>query len=454
MRLRLILSFTLVLLVSLLTVSAVARQTAASEVRVFMARGGMVGLNTLVENLESYYSTHGTWQGAESLLQNKGMHGNNGKGYMGGSGTANQRLLLCDADWNILLDTADEHPKGVLPPEVRRNTIALVVRSTPVGYLLPQGGAAVAPAEETRLIERLNQATLSAALIAGGLALLLALLLAERLLRPVQSLTRAANALAQGDLSQRVPISGEDELAELGKTFNQMAQNLQNTQELRRALTADIAHELRTPLAVQRAQLEALQDGIYDPTPETIQTLLNQNQLLTRLVDDLRTLALADSGQLTLNRTETDLNALCNRQIEHFRATTAAKNITLTYNAPAQPLQILADSQRIEQILSNILANAVRYTPESGTITLNLRQTATHAEICIHDSGNGIPENALPFIFERFYRADKSRARSEGGTGLGLAIARQLARLHNGNLTAENSTHGGAMFTLTLPLNG
>lgn len=451
MRLRLILSFTLVLLVSLLTVSAVARQTAASEVRVFMARGGVVGLNTLVENLEDYYRTHGNWQGAQTLLANKGMHGN---GYMGGSGAINQRLILCDENWNLLLDTADAHPKGSLPPEARPNAIPLVVRGVTVGYLLPQGGAAIPPAEETRLIQRLNQATLSAALIAGGLALLLALLLADRLLRPVQSLTRAAHALAQGDLSQRVPISGQDELAELGKTFNQMAQSLQNNQQARRALTADIAHELRTPLAVQRAHLEALQDGIYEPTPETIQTLLNQNQLLTRLVDDLRTLALADSGQLTLNLTETNLNALCSRQIEHFSATTTAKNIHIHSQIPPQNIKILADPQRIEQILNNLLANAVRYTPEGGTITLNLRQTATNAQICIQDDGPGIPEDALPFIFERFYRAEKSRTRSEGGTGLGLAIARQLALLHNGSLTAENNPNGGAVFNLTLPLNG
>ncbi len=449
MRLRLILSFTLVVLVSLLTVSAVARQSAASEVRVFMARGGMVGLSNLVENLETYYYTHGSWQGVETLLQTKGAHGN---GYMGGM--MNQRLILLDENWMILLDTADAHPQGSLPPEIRPSAIALVVRGNSVGYLLPQGGAAIPSVEETRLLNRLNRATLSAALIAGGLALLLALLLAERLLRPVQSLTRAAHALAQGDLSQRVPITGQDELAELGKTFNQMAQSLQNNQQARRALTADIAHELRTPLAVQRAHLEALQDGIYEPTPETIQTLLNQNQLLTHLVDDLRTLALADSGQLTLNLTPTDLNALCYRQIEHFRPTAAAKNIQLHIQAPSHPVQISADPQRIEQILSNLLANAVRYTPEGGTITLDLRQTATQAEIRIQDSGPGIPEDALPFIFERFYRADKSRTRSEGGSGLGLAIARQLALLHNSRLTAQNAPQGGAIFTLTLPLDG
>lgn len=449
MRLRLILSFVLVVFVSLLTVSLVARQTAASEVRVFMARGGMVGLNSLVEALETYYALHGTWEGAETLLKTKGAHGN---GYMGGM--MSQRLILSDQNWTILLDTADPHSQGSLPPEMRQNAIALVVRGDSVGYLLPQGGVAIPSVEETRLITRIQRASLSAALIAGGLALLLALLLAERLLRPVQSLTRAAQALAQGDLSQRVPITGEDELAELGKTFNQMAQSLQNNLQARRALTADIAHELRTPLAVQRAHLEALQDGIYEPTPETIQTLLEQNQLLTHLVDDLRTLALADSGQLTLNLTQTDLNDLCQRQIEQFRPTAAAKNISLDYQTTSKPVQILADPQRIEQILNNLLANAVRYTPESGTITLDLRQTATHAQIRIHDSGPGIPEEALPFIFERFYRADKSRSRSEGGSGLGLAIARQLAQLHNGSLTAENAPQGGAMFTLTLPQTG
>jgi signal transduction histidine kinase len=266
-------------------------------------------------------------------------------------------------------------------------------------------------------------------------------------------MTRAAHRLAQGDLSQRVLVRGKDELAELGRTFNYMADSLQRAEETRRAMTADIAHELRTPLAVQRASLEALQDGVFPLTAENLETLLEQNRLLTRLVDDLRTLALADAGQLTLERAPVDLSALVQRVVDHFQAQAAGQQVTLEFtHAPAglQPLSL--DPIRIEQILTNLLSNALRYTPQGGAIRLAIRQEGSRVLLHVQDSGPGIPEEALPYIFERFYRADKSRARAEGGSGLGLAIARQLARAHGGELTAENAAEGGAVFTLRLPI--
>ena len=275
-----------------------------------------------------------------------------------------------------------------------------------------------------------------------------------RLLRPVRDLTSAAQNLAQGDLSQRVPVSGNDELAQLGRDFNQMADALQLAGEARRAMTADIAHELRTPLAVQRANLEALQDGIYTLTPENLTPVLEQNQLLTRLVDDLRTLALVDAGQLALEHSLTDLSALVGHSIERFRPQAEAKQITLSLQAPDACQQMLLDPMRIEQVLGNLLSNSLRYIPPKGTIHVNLSCTQGYAELTIHDSGPGIPEEALELIFERFYRADRARSRESGGSGLGLAIARQLAQAHGGTLTAANHPQGGAVFTLRLPFHG
>jgi signal transduction histidine kinase len=251
-----------------------------------------------------------------------------------------------------------------------------------------------------------------------------------------------------------VRTHGSDELAQLGQSFNQMAESLQNAEGSRRALTADIAHELRTPLAVQRAHLEALQDGVYPLTAENLDPVLAQNQLLTRLVDDLRTLALAESGQLSLIRAPVDFAALAQRVVERFQPQAEARQIKLQMVAEGLPsgrsalLEI--DSARMEQILGNLLANALRYTPEGGEVQVHLEWSPKAARISVCDNGPGIPSEALPHIFERFYRADKSRTRSEGGTGLGLAIARQLAEAHGGTLTAENMPEGGAKFILTL----
>ena len=320
------------------------------------------------------------------------------------------------------------------------------------------GGMAFTAADETYLISRLTRAAITAGLIAAGLSLLLALLLSYTLMRPVRELTQAAHRLGEHDLSQRVRVSGKDELAELALSFNSMADSLQQAEDSRRALTADIAHELRTPLAVQRANLEALQDGVYPLTPENLAPVLEQNLLLTRLVDDLRTLALADAGQLTLERTPTDLPALVHRIVERFQSQAAARSINLQFiNSSTGPkTQTLnLDPQRIEQILANLLSNALRYTPDAGQISVHLMPVTAApvgVQITVHDSGSGIPTEALPQVFERFYRADRSRSRAEGGSGLGLAIARQLAEAQGGSLTAANHPQGGAVFTLTLPM--
>jgi signal transduction histidine kinase len=218
-------------------------------------------------------------------------------------------------------------------------------------------------------------------------------------------------------------------------------------------MTADIAHELRTPLAVQRANLEALQDGVYPLTVENLTPVVEQNHLLTHLVDDLRTLALADAGQIELECTPTDLPALVQRVVEQFQPQAAKNQVSLHFSSPATPMQLISlDPIRVEQMLTNLLSNALRYTPQSGQIEIAINQLPKFARLTVSDTGPGIPQDALPFIFERFYRADKSRSRAEGGSGLGLAIARNLARAHGGDLTATNHASGGALFTLTLPL--
>lgn len=456
MRTRLLLSFVLVVLVSVVGVVVFARQGAASTVRAFMYRGGMVGSDELASQLQEYYAQHGSWEGVESLLgasgrgQGQGMMHGQGQGMMMG-----QRLRLADSSGTVIADTSAA-PSGKLSADEKSVAIPLKVNGRTVGYLSWRGGMAFTAADQSFLLSRLTRAAITAGLIAAGLSLLLALLLSYTLMRPVRELTQAARRLGERDLSQRVRVSGRDELAELARTFNRMADSLQQAEESRKALTADIAHELRTPLAVQRASLEAMQDGVYPLTPDNLASVLEQNLLLTRLVNDLRTLALADAGQLTLERTPTDLAALVQRTVERFQPQANARNIALQFDVEQTAGSFMrnVDPQRIEQILSNLLTNALRYTPDGGQIAVRLAaapSTSGDVQITVHDSGPGIPAEALPYVFERFYRADRSRSRSEGGSGLGLAIARQLAEAHGGSLTAANHAQGGAVFSLTLP---
>lgn len=458
MRIRLLLSYLLITLIAVSAVVLLARQGAVSEVRAFMFPGGMVNIEELATSLESYYRQNGSWSGVESLLRPPGRRAQRGRAWgMSGMGQGmmmNQRLRLADVNGQVVFDSQSDEALGHLSPAEISTARPLRVDSQTVGYLLAQGGMAFSRADETFLLGRLTRAALLAGLVAAVLSLPLALMLTHTLMQPVRALTRAARRLGAGDLSQRVVARGNDELAELGQAFNRMAASLQQAEESRRALTADIAHELRTPLAVQRAHLEALQDGIYPLTPENLQPILDQNLALTRLVDDLRTLALADSGQLSLERTPTPVDDLVRQAVERFRPQADQRRITLQLSLESiRGLTLNLDPLRVEQIISNLLSNALRYTPQGGVIRVSGDCQGRFVRLTVHDSGPGIPPEALPHIFERFYRADRARSRAEGGSGLGLAIARQLAQAHGGDLQAANHPQGGAQFTLSLPLN-
>jgi len=451
MRLRLFLSFVLVILVAVAGVAWIVQQGAAREVRAFMFGGGMGILTEMQTSLEDYYSANGSWEGVETVLSASQTHGR-GMG-QGQGGMMNQRFWVADLQGVVVADSTGTAVGTTLTDSDLDAATLLESGGNTVGYLLALSGTGYTQGDETALLTRLNQAALIAGAAAGGLALVLAVLLAMQLLRPVRALTQAAKQMAQGDLSQRVAVKGKDELAELGRAFNFMAGSLQQAEESRRAMTADIAHELRTPLAVQRANLEALQDGIYPLSAENLQPALEQNRMLTRLVDDLRTLALADAGQLTLERAATDLPGLVAGIVERFQSKAKGQDVHLVLEPAQVHLPLLdLDAIRVEQVLTNLLSNGLRYTPPGGTIHIAMQSMGPEVEVAVHDSGSGIPEDALPFVFERFYRVDKARARAEGGSGLGLTIARQLARAHGGELSAANHPEGGAVFTLRLPV--
>ncbi|MFZ5808749.1 MAG: sensor histidine kinase [Chloroflexota bacterium] len=463
MRTKLILAFALVVLVSVAGVVILARFSTAGEVRAFMFPGGMISAQELTQSLADYYQQKGSWQGVESLLKVSGGGGqgwgygaNRAGGMHGMGGMMGQRVRVADADGKVVYDSAGFTGADLLSSEME-SAQEIRLDGKLVGYLILEGGMGFTRADESRLVTRLSRAALLAGVISGMVALVVALFLAYQLVRPVRALTVASERLAKGDLSQRVQVKGNDELSLLGKTFNLMAASLQRAEEARKAMTADIAHELRNPLAVQRANLEAMIDGVYPLSVENLQPVVEQNELLTRLVEDLRTLAMADAGQLSLEKVPTHLMNICERVIESVRPQLEGRGIKIEWitleHSPNFDL-VQGDPQRLEQILGNILSNAQRYTPSGGRIELMLTEEGDSLCVRVRDSGPGIPEESLPYIFDRFYRVDRARSRAEGGSGLGLAIARQLAEAHGGSLTAENAREGGAEFTLRLPKAG
>jgi two-component system sensor histidine kinase BaeS len=282
---------------------------------------------------------------------------------------------------------------------------------------------------------------------------------------PMARVMAAADAVADGDFSVRVPIIGQGEFARLASSFNRMVEELERSDRLRRNLTADVAHELRTPLHIIQGNLEGIQDGIYEPTQEQIGLLLDETHQLSRLVEDLRTLSLAEAGQLPLEKEDINVNELLNDVATSFSGQAEIAGVVLRVEvdsaAPGTELIVTGDAGRLNQVLSNLAANALRHTPPGGEVTLSARRTSKGVSIQVADSGSGIPAKDIPYIFERFWSSSRGlepRANPGSvlethpeGSGLGLAIARQLVQAHGGMIRVESQQQKGTNFIIDLP---
>lgn len=289
-------------------------------------------------------------------------------------------------------------------------------------------------------------------------AIALTALLSRQILRPVEQLTTAARRMEAGDLAVRVPTGARDELAQLAHAFNAMAEGLQRTESLRRTMVGDVAHELRTPLTNIRGYLEALRDGVVQPDPAMLDSLHDEALLLNRLIDDLQDLALAEAGQLRLDRRPTDVPTIAAQVLAAARPRLKARHVTANLIAAQYLPRVLVDAERIGQVLRNLLNNALTHTPSGGKISITIApDPAAPAEwlcVTVSDTGSGIPAADLPHIFERFYRADPSRNRATGGAGLGLTIVRQLVQAHGGSVWAESTLGHGTTIGLKVPRKG
>ena len=297
--------------------------------------------------------------------------------------------------------------------------------------------------------------------IVCGIPLIIALLigtigsLAFRSLgTPLADIMTAADAVAEGDLSTRVKESGTREFRRLARSFNRMAAELESADRQRRSLTADVAHELRTPLHILQGDLEGLQDGVYQPTPGHIEAMLDETRLLSRLVEDLQTLSLAEAGQLPLRLEPVDVAELLADASTSFSGAMETSGIDMQVEIEGEPdaMTICGDVERLDQVLSNLLGNALRHTPAGGVILLRAETIPSGVQITVSDTGEGISPEDLPYVFDRFWRADRSRKRGRGtGSGLGLAISKQFVHAHGGEISVESESGQGTSFTIQLP---
>lgn len=313
------------------------------------------------------------------------------------------------------------------------------------------GGTISFAQEAADFSKNLEQTLWIAGLFGAALAIVLGYLFTRQIVAPLDRVTTAARRVAEGDLTQRVKTSGSGELAELGKSFNQMATTLSRDQRLRQNMVADIAHELRTPLSILQGNVEAMLDGVLDTNTENLNSLHQETKLLSRLIDDLRTLSLAEAGQLKFYPEAIDMREVSSQVIDGFQTQFATKNLKVSLEATEDMPLAWVDSDRTAQVIRNLVSNAFNYTPEGGSITLRLTPGREGITVSVIDTGSGIPADDLPHVFNRLYRVDRSRTRSTGGSGLGLAIVKQLVEDQGGRVWVESQPGQGATFSFLVP---
>jgi signal transduction histidine kinase len=446
---KLILAFSLVAIVSISSIVIYANLDSERQLNNYLNQGGMYGLGNLVQRLENYYEAQNSWDGV-SIAVSTGQGGNRGNPLR-----KNNRIALVSANLEVIKSEIDAFPAGKTVQEHDlKNSLELNDSAgNVIGYLIVENPSSVTMNDLSPFISRLREVIVVSGIAAAIAAVILAILISNQLLKPVRALTTASKKLSAGDLSTRVTVKGTDELAVLGKTFNQMASNLEALEERKKALTADIAHELRTPLAVQKAQIEAMTDGVVPLDKENLRIVKEQANLLTRMVEDLRLLAMADAGELKLNLQKIQFDVMVQRIVEHYKgqANQEGTAIDVTIADDVKGKFVMADPDRLMQIMHNLFSNALRYGKKGGRIEVVVKNNNDGIEFSVRDDGQGIPVSALPHLFERFYRHEKARNRESGGSGLGLAISKKLALIMGGDLRAANDPRGGAVFTLFLP---
>jgi two-component system sensor histidine kinase BaeS len=442
---KLTLAFLLVSLIAIGLAALFVWATTATEFNKYVADQRQAQFVSIATD---YYRTHGNWRGVDTALREQNLLPPFAP--PGSPPPDPQPYALVDQDRVVIIPAGEYQIGQKVQQGVLTKGAGVEISGLVVGTVLTTGQQPVRSAIEDKYLTSVNQSLFIAAVGGALIALILGLFVARTLTRPVRELTTATHALAHGDLQQRVPVRSRDELGELAQAFNQMSADLVRATQLRRQMTADIAHDLRTPLTVIGGYVEALRDQVLAPTPERFEMIYGEVQHLQQLVDDLRTLSLADAGELRLNRQPIEPRALLAEVAALFQHRADQQSLKLIVDA-ADNLPVLnIDEGRFVQVLSNLVSNALRYTPAGGHITLGAIDQSGAVQLIVRDDGAGIPPEALPHIFDRFYRADLARHQASGESGLGLAIARSIIEAHGGTIAVQSHVGHGTTFIIRL----
>jgi signal transduction histidine kinase len=446
LRFRLFSITIIVLVVAVGTVAFFASQSTSSEFR--RSLQGILdypslNIETKIAVINKLIATRGgertIWEELQVMLE-------------GMERSSHARYVIAELDGRVIADSGGELIGDRINTELSKPFAAFLIEKKPVlAYIVPLETFSLVTIE-SEFNTSVNRSLIFAIALAGMVGLLLTFFLSRSILKPVDELIKAARAMEKGDLSQRVSVGGKGELGELAHAFNAMAEGLTRLEKLRQNMVTDVAHELRTPLSNVRGYLEALRDGVVEPTPETIASVYEEAMLLNRLVDDLQELAMAEAGQLKLVPQPVDIRDVIDKAVLSLKSQAIEKEVNLGTDLQDDLPLVEADPERLGQVLRNLVRNSLVNTPPGGEITIQARTVDSQVEVSVQDNGMGISAEHLPYVFERFYRADQSRARSTGGAGLGLAIVKQLVEAQGGQVAIDSQVDAGTRVSFTSPI--
>ena len=473
---RLVGTLVLGIAVALVVVTFSASLITARQFGLYTVRGGQVWANQLVPLLADRYRQDGGWQNAQSILLNPWQGTTITGRRLGPMGqmmsqdaahiqqlepdgdmwsAMNIHLVLVDGSGKVVADTQNEELNGrPIPTDMMYQGTPVISGGQQVGTLVVLANAPrpVISRPPDNFLLATGRSVLLAALAAGAVGVVLGTILFRRITQPLSALQKAAETVETGQLAARVPVKSRDEIGKVAEAFNQMTARLERQQQLRKQMVGDIAHELRTPLSVMQGTIEAMLDGVLRPNKTELRNLHAETRRLTRMVEELRTLSLADEGQLRLELIEVDPAALVEQVTHAMRSMAKERNVHLIAQVDRHMPVLHADSDRLAEVLGNLIGNALRYAPDGGRITVSAHSGGGRVTLSVSDNGPGIPEADLPFVFERFWKGDKSRSRGSGGSGIGLAIVKQLVELHGGTVSVESTLGEGTTFHVSLPV--
>ncbi len=441
---KLTVAFILTSVMGIALAAVIARVVTAREFGAFIM--GQLR-NEFVANAARYYEEHGSWVDAGDYFRRL-----DAAPREPGAPPRPPQFALADENGVAVIPVQRYSVGRPIPPEELARGAPVAARGRRVGTVVDVARAPALSPRELQYLLSTNRALAAAAIVAAAIALLAGVLLARTLTRPLRDLTQAIQAMTVGQLAQQVPVRSADELGTLTRAFNQLSADLAHSNELRRQMTADIAHDLRTPLAVIMAYIDGLRDGVFKPTPARLAAMHAEAEHLQHLVEDLRTLSLAEAGELPMQRILVAPAALLERLAAAYGPQAAARTVDLSIAAePALP-DVSVDPERMVQVLGNLVSNALRYTASGGRIVLSARREGSCIVLSVEDTGSGIAPDVLPHIFDRFYRGDPARSQQDAESGLGLAIAKSIVEAHGGKIAVKSALGQGSVFMLLLPL--